>query len=95
MRFTSDNKILGEMCDFYEKLYTSKDIESDNIDIYLSTLQNITCLSNEERNMCDMFPTLEECEKDVNEMKTNKSPGLMVYQMNFTKHSGKIYKQFL
>ena len=43
MRFTSDNKILGEMCDFYEKLYTSKYIKSDNIDSYLSTLENINC----------------------------------------------------
>ena len=74
-KLTSDNKILGEMCNFYEKLYTSKNIESENIDRYLSTLENISCLSNEEKNICDMFPTLEECESAVNDMKTNKSPG--------------------
>ena len=42
----------------------------------MSTLENINCLSNEERNICDMFPTLDECESAVNEMKTNKSPGI-------------------
>ena len=41
-----------------------------------------------------MFPTLEECESAVNDMKTNKSPGNDGIQANFTKHSGKIYILF-
>ena len=76
--FRSDNKILGEMCNFYEKLYTSRNIRNENIDIYLSSLDNISCLSNEDKIFCDTFPTLKECETAVNEMKTNKSPGILV-----------------
>ena len=36
LKVKSDNKILGEMCNFYENLYKSKEIENENIDVYLS-----------------------------------------------------------
>ena len=74
--FKSDNKILGEMCNFYEKLYTSRNIRNEDIDIYLSSLENISCLSNDDKTFCETFPTIRECETAVNEMKTNKSPGI-------------------
>ena len=57
-------------------MYTSRNIRNENIDIYLSSLDNISCLSNEDKKFCDTFPTLKECETAVNEMKTNKSPGI-------------------
>ena len=74
--FKYDNKILGEMCNFYEKLYTSRNIRNEDIDIYLSSLENISCLSNDDKTFCETFPTIHECETEVNEMKTNKSPGI-------------------
>ena len=64
------------MCNFYENLYTTQDIDNTDIDSYISSLENITCLSNEDKSFCDTFPTLEECEIAVKEMKTNKSPGI-------------------
>ena len=44
--------------------------------MFLSSLENIACLSDEEQHMCDAFPTIEECEIAVKEMKINKSPGI-------------------
>ena len=64
------------MCNFYEKLYTSRNIRNEDIDIYLSSLENISCLSNDDKTFCETFPTIHECETAVNEMKTNKSPGI-------------------
>ena len=85
LKVKSDNKILGETCNFYENLYKSKDIENENIDVYLSSLENIACLSNEEQQICDVFPTIEECEIAVKEMKINKSPGIYGLSNEFYK----------
>ena len=54
----SDNEILGEMCNFYKNFYTTRDIANTDIDSYLSSLENLTCLSNEDKSFCDTFPTL-------------------------------------
>jgi hypothetical protein len=32
-------------------------------------------LSNKERQLCDEFPTINECENAIKQMKNNKSPG--------------------
>ena len=36
---TSQSDIMGEMCSFYEKLYTSKNISDTDIDNYLSNTE--------------------------------------------------------
>ena len=63
------------MCSFYEKLYTSKNINDVDIDNYISNIE-IPSLSHVDKEYCDEFPTLEECRDAVFNMKANKSPGL-------------------
>lgn len=65
---TEDDDILevGKMCNFYEKLYTSKsipDIELNN-NIYLEG-SNVNEMSNNDRDMRDAFSSLEECNKSL------------------------------
>ena len=72
----SNNDILGEMCTFYENLYSSKQVNDGDIDNYLSTLNVRNVLSEKDQELCDKFPSLEECEEAVKNMKSNKSPGL-------------------
>ena len=72
----TNNDILGEMCNFYENLYTSKYINDNDIDNYLQTIDNEKILNDEEKLFCDKFPSLEECTDAVMNLKSKKSPGL-------------------
>ena len=72
---TGNEDILGEMCNFYEKLYASKSIPNNEINKYLE-VSNVNELSNNDRDMWDTFPALEECKETVMKLKPNKSPGL-------------------
>ena len=73
--YTSQSDIMGEMCSFYEKLYTSQNISDVDIDTYLADIDTPK-LSSVEKELCDAFPSLDECEESVFAMKVNKSPGL-------------------
>ena len=72
----TNNDILGEMCKFYEDLYTSKSVDNNDIDSYLQTLHLENVLTQEEKTYCDRFPSIEECTAAVSNLKRNKSPGL-------------------
>ena len=72
----TNNDILGEMCNFYENLYTSKNINDNDIDNYLQSIDIEKTLNDEEKLFCDKFPSLEECTDAVMNLKPNKSPGL-------------------
>ena len=72
----TNNDILGEMCTFYEDLYTSKSVDNNDIDSYLQTLHLENVLTQEEKTYCDRFPSIEECTAAVSNLKSNKSPGL-------------------
>ena len=71
----TDEEILGEMCNFYEKLYDTQNINNSDIENYLRDT-NIKCLTDNIKDKCDQFPTLDECKETVMDMKHNKSPGL-------------------
>ena len=73
--YTSQSDIMGEMCSFYEKLYTSQNISDVDIDTYLADIDTPK-LSSVEKELCDAFPSLDECREAVFAMKVNKSPGL-------------------
>ena len=73
------------MCSFYEKLYTSKNINDVDIDNYISNIE-IRSLSPVDKEYCDEFPTLEECRDAVFNMKANKSPGLDGIPSEFYKY---------
>ena len=53
----SNNDILGEMCNFYENLYSTKHVKDDDIDSYLSTLNIGKILSEKDKEYCDTFPS--------------------------------------
>ena len=71
----TDEEILGEMCNFYEKLFDTQNINNSDIENYLRDT-NIKCLTDNIKDKCDQFPTLDECKETVMDMKHNKSPGL-------------------
>ena len=71
----TDEEILGEMCNFYEKLYDTQNINNSDIENYLRDT-DIKRLTDNIKDKCDQFPTLDECKETVMDMKHNKSPGL-------------------
>lgn len=72
---TEDHDILGEMCDIYENLYSSKLISNEDIDLYLKNCK-VNTLHETDKNMCVTFPSMNECKETVMNLKSNKSPGL-------------------
>ena len=58
------------MCLFYENLYESKSIQDVDIDNYLSN-DETPVLTENDKSLCDTFPSLEECEDAVINMKKN------------------------
>ena len=66
------NKILKIIKDFYENLYFE---QKRNIDDNSPFFNNIQCLSEESKNVCEGKLTKEECYKTLKDMKFNKSPG--------------------
>ena len=63
MNVNNDCEIIGEMCKFYEKLYTSKEINDKNIDAYLENI-NVNIIDQKDNELCEHFPVIDEC-KDV------------------------------
>lgn len=61
------------MLNFYEELYTSKNIQNEKIESYLSEINEIPKLGNDD---AQLFPSYEGCKEAVNNMKKEKSPGL-------------------
>jgi hypothetical protein len=47
------------------------------ITLLIHTLNDVECsvLSNQERQLCDEFPTLHECDQAIRQLKNNKSHG--------------------
>lgn len=61
------------MLNFYGELYTSKNIQNEKIESYLSKINEIPKLDNDD---AQLFPSYEGCKEAVNNMKKEKSPGL-------------------
>ena len=72
---TSNDDIIGAMCDFYKKLYTSSNIDTESIKEYLSNFNPERKLTNEESVSLEALPTVDECRDAIFNMKSNKSPG--------------------
>ena len=66
---------MKEICTFYENLYQSKQINNNEINVYLSELEFDRKLNEKEKPFCDEIP-LHECEEAVLNLKDNKSPGI-------------------
>lgn len=74
IEYTTTTEIIDVLMNFYDKLYTSNDIDIVDIQNYLDSI-NCGKISDNEKEMCDEIPTLNECKTAVENMKNNKSPG--------------------
>jgi hypothetical protein len=75
--FTTDNdEILRKMGVFYEALYKSTDIDVNEIEDYFSKINVENILNENDKQMLELFPTLQECTDALFAMKNNKSQGL-------------------
>ena len=52
---------IGEMYFFYETIYNFNHVCDDNKDTYLDSVNSICNLWNDEKDMCDLFPSIKEC----------------------------------
>ena len=62
------------MCSFYENLYKSKNIDSNDIVHYLDDV-NCSTLTQYDKDMCAAIHTMDECKAAVDYMKNDKSSG--------------------
>ena len=76
------------MCNFYQTLYNSTNVQDTDIIDYLRNVNIEHILSDEEKNILDSPLTIDECRSALFDMKCNKSPGLMVCPRNSIRHFG-------
>ena len=74
-QYNSDKDILNHCASFYSNLYKSNNPKQDHIDNYLSELQQLPFLSEEDQAICEGKVNVLECEEALKSMKNNKSPG--------------------
>ena len=62
--FCVNENIIDNIYKFYQKLYHSRNISENDVDIYL---QHVECLSviENEKDYCDNLPSLKECENAI------------------------------
>ena len=72
---TEPSKILECLKGFFEKLYSSNDINDEDITIELANISSTPTVSEDLKNLCEGNITLEECWMALKEFKSNKSPG--------------------
>lgn len=70
---TEPNVILKTAAEFYQKLYTSKSMNS-NLN-YNNIFMHVKTLDGDDKDDCEGEITMQECLSVVNELKKNKSPG--------------------
>ena len=75
IQYNTDKDILDHCASFYSKLYTSNNPNQDDIDKYLTELQKLPLLSDDDQAICEGKISILECEKSLKCMKNNKSPG--------------------
>ena len=87
------NDVLSNICNFYESLYQSNNIDDRDIDDYIENA-GIPTLDDDSRNMLDTFPSIMECADAVKKMKNNKSPGCDGLPIEFYKLFWNDIKQY-
>jgi len=72
---TDSDGILGEICNFYSDLYSSKQCSDHEVREFINTVKT-DVLSNSSKEMCEASITFDEITDVVKNLKENKSPGL-------------------
>ena len=75
-RVTEDNKILEAAVHFYTKLYSTNNPNEHDINEYLSNIQDIPKLTDNDKVECDKEISYAEIQAALKILKTNKSPGI-------------------
>ena len=72
----SKENILIEIVNYYQQLYSSKNVPTVEINSYFESLDsvNIRKLNNFESNSCEGGITANECDRVLSKFKENKSP---------------------
>ncbi len=73
---TTDQEILQVAHEFYDDLYSSRNISDDEVNAYLVTVHPDSVLTELQKDSCEGAVTYDECTSAVLKMKNNKSPGL-------------------
>lgn len=71
-----DHEILDELVKFYSRLYSSKNIDEEKINNYLSNIHNIPELTEQDKEICEAQITETEVQEALKLLKFNKSPGI-------------------
>ena len=75
---TDQKEILAELVDYYKRLYSGSNCtksQINNLDKYLIKAK-LTKLTENQKLVCDVPITLEKCKNALNQLHTNKSPGM-------------------
>ena len=72
--YFEDLDLLSIARDYYTDLYTSKKPSPESINDFVDSV-NLPSLSENRRDVCDGEVSLQECERAINTIKSNKSPG--------------------
>ena len=72
---TSDKEIIGECTNFYDNLFTTRNISQETINNYLKDVNFNKILSENEKMLCDQEITEREVSDVIKNLKTEKSPG--------------------
>lgn len=73
--YTKTDEILKQLYLYYDDLYSSRHVPNAHIENYLSERNLENKISDKEKEIIEIFPTLKECAEAVHNMKQNKSPG--------------------
>ena len=72
--YFEDLEVLSIARDCYTDLYTSKKPSPESINDFVDSV-NLPLLSENRRDVCDGEVSFQECERAINNIKSNKSPG--------------------
>ena len=73
---TDQMHILSTIKSYYEKLYTTKYPDENLTSNYIFDTKLENRLQDQDQSICDGKVTEEECSNAINNMKSNKAPGL-------------------
>lgn len=80
---TNKDTILQELANFYKKLYEESEYSDEYDNLFLN--DQIPKININEKNLCDMEISIDECSSALNKMKPNKSPGTDGFTVEFLK----------
>lgn len=73
---TKRNDVLRELCNLYRELYQSLGVNENKIKTYVDKIYLVNILSDKEKQPFEQISIINECDKAVTTLKSNKSSGL-------------------